>query len=274
MMNSSAICCTRAIEHFEFMGAFRCLYRSYHRRGLVTCSRPQQLRIIRHHLLPETRVFVARVANRVIGTLSLIEDRPLGVPLRSVFDGQVEAIARTDPGIAEAGCLAVDDVSSQHGLYIVHHLMGLAAQAASRRGMTQVVIAVHPRHAAFYERMAGFRRFAGPTPHPSVEGAPAVGLQLNLSTLREDFPQVWRRYFGMKFSSIALSTRPATPLFLRRMARLWQSLYINEHHDEPLPVRPYLGPSPSQTIGKAAWVRRFPSASGAGLIDRVEYANN
>jgi hypothetical protein len=228
MLKNSEICFTRAVEGFEFEGAFRCVYRSYHRRGLVKCTRPQQLRLIRHHLLPETRVFIARVDKKIVGTLSLIEDRPLGVPLRTVFHRQVDAIAAVDPYFAEAGCLAIDDPTSSSGLYIVHHLMGMAAQAAARRGINRILIAVHPRHASFYERMAGFQRFAGPTPYPSVEGSPAVGLQLNIATLHIDFPKVWRKYFGMDFSDSALCTRLATPLFLQRLARLWQSLHTHE----------------------------------------------
>jgi hypothetical protein len=107
-------------------------------------------------------------------------------------------------------------------------LMGLAAQAAARRGMTRILIAVHPRHASFYERAAGFKQFTPSRPHPSVQGSPAVGLELNLATLRVDTPHAWRRYFGMSFSPLALTTRPTPARSIQRLANLWQRLHVEE----------------------------------------------
>ncbi|MCC6493257.1 MAG: hypothetical protein IT424_09570 [Pirellulales bacterium] len=275
MIDSSCIHFTRALEHGEFMGAFRCLYRSYQRRGLIACPRVQQLRLTRYHLLPETRVFIARTRSRIIGTLSLIEDRPLGVPLRSIFDAEVNEITSREPCIAEAGCLAIDPSSAVDGVYVVHHLMGLAAQAAARRGMTRIVVAVHPRHAAFYERVAGFKRFAGPAPHPSVAGAPALALQLDLRGSREENPLVWQRYFGMQFSSLALSDRLATTQFTRRMARLWQSLYEREL-EAPGPAaatKPRL--RGDRSIERTGLRVRGGVADGrAAYDDRYEYATS
>jgi len=264
MLHSSEVRFTRAVEEFEFEGAFRCLYRSYFRRGLISANSPRQLRLTRHHLLSETRVFLARIGRRVIGTLTLVEDRPLGVPMRSIFDRQVETLAGADPRIAEAGCLAVDD-SRPTGRVIVHHLMGLAAQAASRRGISRILIAVHPRHAPFYERAAGFRRFTEALPYPSMQGSPAIGLELNLSTLRVDSPQAWRRYFGMSFSPRALSTRRASPAFLRQLATLWQSLQAQEAAQSHIfEMRPH---SPGVQAG--ALMEERPFIGGKAHISRA-----
>lgn len=240
MTSCSSVTFTRACEQRELLDAFRCLYRSYLRRGLVDDQYNQPLRLTRHHLLPQTRVFLARSGPHVVGTISLVEDRPLGVPLRCVFHREVESLAGGDLRIAEAGCLAIDPTSAVRGAQVVHHLMGLVAQAAAGRGVSRLVIAVHPRHAPFYERFAGFKRFAGPAAHPSVAGAPAVGLQLNLATLHDDNYPVWRRYFGMKFSPLALSAKPASPVFLEQLARVWQQVHAQEAEAAaPLPVGSY-----------------------------------
>ncbi|RIK75043.1 MAG: hypothetical protein DCC67_15830 [Planctomycetota bacterium] len=273
MIDSSQLCFTRAIEQPEFMGAFRCLYRSYHRRGLIRCSRAQQLRLTRYHLLPETRVLIARHGSRVVATLSLIEDRPLGVPLRSIFDAEVEAITGGEEPLAEAGCLAIDPLANVDGIYVVQHLMGLAAQAAIRRNIYRIVVAVHPRHAPFYQRIAGFQQFAGPAPHPGVAGAPAVGLQLNIEAMPRDNPAAWQRVLDMQFSAIALSTRPATPLFTRRLARLWQSLYDESGAAADQPganVNP-----PSRMVAPASVaspVLTFQDAESARCADHYDYA--
>jgi hypothetical protein len=142
-------------------------------------------------------------------------------------------LTQQSPRVAEATCLAVSD-SPLNGLSVVHRLMGLAAQSAHRRGISHILIAVHPRHAPFYIRAAGFRTFASTKPYPSVGGLPAVGLQLNISTLHVDSPAVHRRYFGMEFSPIALSSQQVAPPILRRLASLWQSICAEA--DNPGPV--------------------------------------
>jgi len=215
---------TRAVEPFEFDGAFRRLYQSYRQRGMAL-PHHKQMRLTRYHLLPTTRVFVARNGRQIIGTLSLVEDGPVGIPMRLIFDDAVDDLTRDTTRIAEATCLAVHEGVPQ-GLDVVHRLMGLAAQAAHRRGVARIVIAVHPRHAPFYVRSAGFRVFANTRPYPTVGGLPAVALQLNVATLHEDNPAVYRRYFGMEFSPIALSGSMVPAYTLRRLTALWHSLHV------------------------------------------------
>lgn len=222
---------SRAVNRYEFEEAFRCLYHSYERRGL-TPSGLRPVRLTRHHLLPTAAVMVACIDRRVVGTLSLIADGPLGLPLRSVFNDEIQELSAADGTLAEAACLAVDQTAA-NGVDIVHGLMGLAAQAAHRRGVERILIAVHPRHAPFYVRMAGFQQFAAQRAYPSVGGRPAVGLALNLNTLAQEHPDVHRRYFGMRFSPFDLATRPASPLQLRRMAAHWRA--IQEQRAEAAP---------------------------------------
>jgi hypothetical protein len=214
---------TRAADQHEFEAAFRCLYESYRKRGLAA-AHPTQLRLTRHHLLPASRVFLAKVGTKVVGTLSLAPDAPIGVPMRSVFNDAVQRLTQQTPCVAEATCLAVRD-APVNSLTIVHRLMGLAAQSARRQGVSRILIAVHPRHVPFYERSAGFRTFAPCTPYPSVGGSPAVGLQLNLATLHVDFPAVHRRYFGMIFSPAALSNEPTPMSAVQRLAAIWRDIH-------------------------------------------------
>lgn len=221
---------TRALEQCEYEGAFRCLYRSYHRRGLASYANDRGIRMTRHHLQPETRVLIARAGRSVVGTLTLAEDSRVGLPLRAVFNREVTTMAAKDPRLAEATCLAIDD-PRRGGIVVMHRLMGLAAQAASLRGITRLLIAVHPRHAPFYVREAGFQEFAPTRPHPCVKDAPAVGLQLNLATLRTDAPHVWRRYYGMTYSSLALSAVPTPNRLLLRLEHLWNATQVGRNAD-------------------------------------------
>jgi hypothetical protein len=214
---------TRAIEPYEFEGAFRCIYRSYLARGLTPNNR-YEMRLTRHHLLPTTRVLIAKIGSQVVGTLSVVENEPIGVPISSAFRPQVDELSRGCDRIAEATCLAAAKVPI-NGLELVHGLLGLAAQTASRQGITRILIAVHPRHVSFYERAVGFRVFGSERRYPSVGGRPAVALQLNLRTLHVDRPDVFSRYFGMQFSPSALSSESVPTFYLNRIAAIWQSLH-------------------------------------------------
>jgi hypothetical protein len=225
------ICFTRAVDAFEFEGAFRCLYDSYRKRGLAPRIR-HEMRVTRYHLLPTTRVFVARRGKEIVGTLSLVEDGPLGIPMRVVFARQIAELTRSHVHIGEASCFAVRGANSAD-LEIVHRLMGLLAQSAQRRKISRVLIAVHPRHVAFYERAAGFRVFAPSTPYPAVGGKLAVAMELNLDTLRECFPHVWRKYFGYRFPEDALAPAPVAPGHLQRIAAHWRAIYDEDADSMP-----------------------------------------
>jgi hypothetical protein len=214
----------RAAETFEFEGAFRCLYASYHKRGLAPRIN-HEMRVTRYHLLPTTSVFVARRGKEIVGTLSMVEDSPLGVPMRVVFDRQIDELAGRRASIVEATCLAVRGTGGSD-VEVVHRLMGLLAQSAYRRNIERVVIAVHPRHVAFYERSAAFRVFAPSTPYPSVGGKLAVGMELNLMTLQVRNADVWQKYFvDYQYPESAVSLYQVPQSHLQRIAAHWRAIY-------------------------------------------------
>lgn len=214
---------SRAAETFEFEGAFRCLYASYHKRGLAPRIN-HEMRVTRYHLLPATSVFVARRGKEVIGTLSMVEDAPLGVPMRVVFDRQIDELAGRKARIVEATCLAVRGTGGSD-VEVVYRLMGLVAQSAHRRRIERVVCAIHPRHVAFYERSAGFRVFAPSTPYPSVGGKLAVAMELDLTTIQARSPELWRRYFGYAYPESAVSPFQVAPSHIQRIAAHWRAIY-------------------------------------------------
>jgi hypothetical protein len=222
----SGIQITRATDADDFEGAFRCIYDTYRRRGLAPCI-PLEMRLTRHHLLPSTRVFVARRGRDVVGTLSLVEDGPLGVPMRAVFSRHIDELTRSQSRIAEVTCFAIRD-SLCSDLSLIYQLMGLVAQSAHRRRLSRVLIAVHPRHASFYERTAGFRAFAPTTPYPSVGGKLAVAMELNLTTIGQEAPHLWQKYFGYEYPEVALSPFPVSPDHLRRIAAYWRAIYDDD----------------------------------------------
>jgi len=83
-------------------------------------------------------------------------------------------------GLAEVSALAVAPSLGRDGLAVVMELVrGVVAYATREVGLDHLCIAVHPRHARFYERMR-FRRIGGLKAYGKVKNAPAVALVLDL----------------------------------------------------------------------------------------------
>src|SRR5262249_42662020 len=65
-------------------GAFRLVHDQYVSRGYMLPD-PSGLRVGLHHTLPTTKVFVATLGPRVVGTMTLIEDSVLGLPMDELY---------------------------------------------------------------------------------------------------------------------------------------------------------------------------------------------
>jgi hypothetical protein len=176
--------------------AFRLVHDAYVDAGLM-CRNVSQMRVMPHHLLATTAVFVALDNDRVIATLSLVGDGRLGLPMESVYAREVSDIRQPDCWLGEVSALASAPASTAAvGLDVVVGLMRLMAQFSRRHGLDHLLVAVHPRHARFYERCLGFRPFGSEKAYPSVCDHPAVALHLDLSRLEEDPPATYGLFFG------------------------------------------------------------------------------
>ena len=224
----SAMHTDRAVGLCEFESAFRVIHDSYAQHGFILPNRAS-IWLNEHHLLASSRVFLAMQTKQVCGTLTLVEDGPLGVPMESLFGQEVQQCRETNGSIAEATCLARSlpgstEGSKSEGPKIVNQLMGAVAQTARRSGIKQILITVHPRHAQYYIRLAGFRSLGPPRAYPAVRGHLALPLALHLPSLSQVCPAAHRRYFGMQFSETTLATHPTSPATLQSLAMIWNRL--------------------------------------------------
>jgi hypothetical protein len=142
-----------------------------------------KMRVMPHHLLPTTAVFVALRGARVIATMTLVGDGRLGLPMERVFGREVAALRQPSTWLGEVSALASSPDKADSGVDVVTGLMRMMAQFSRRHGLDHLLVAVHPRHARFYQRTMGFRLLGGERPYPSMDNRPAVALDLDLSRL-------------------------------------------------------------------------------------------
>ena len=155
--------------------AFRLVYEVYHKAGLMA-ENHSEMRVTPHHLLESTDVLVARHENEVLFTISSIRDGALGLPVESIFPGEVDAMRRDGLNLAEVSCVAscVPSTSKKLRFEILVKMMSIMAQQAQRYNVDRLLLAVHPRHAKVYQRLFGCKIISGEKSYAAVQDSPAV----------------------------------------------------------------------------------------------------
>jgi hypothetical protein len=172
-----------ALTAQELDAASRLVHDCYLRRGYATPSADGR-HVNAYLAMPSTAVFVARAAGVVAGTVSLVADGALRLPCDELYRAELAALRATGRRLAEVSALAVSAAWRGGGLAVIRALtrvVGVYARDVAR--LDDLCIAVHPRHAAFYEGLLRFRRFGGLRSYDAVNGAPALGLRLDLHEL-------------------------------------------------------------------------------------------
>ena len=208
-----------ASTRVELFDAFALVYRAYVQRGLMRPN-PFGLRITPYHLLPTTQIFIATVRKRVVCTITLVGDSGMGLPLESVYSNEVLARRLRGQRIGEVSCLAERSDQSRNSCRLTVELMRLMAQNARRRGLDELLIAVHPRHAKFYERCAAFQVIGGQRRYHSVCDNPAVAMALDLHRSAVTHPSLHRKFFGQCYPDEVLRPRPLPESLREEMSQI------------------------------------------------------
>lgn len=179
----SSIDVTLAVTRDEFDTASRLVHRCYLRRGYVKPS-PDGRHASPYLAMPSTAVFIARAERAIVATVSLIGDSARGLPCDSLWAANLAAVRADGRRVAEVSALAVSEAWRGRSLVMLRALVravGVYGRDIAR--LDTLCIAVHPRHAPFYEALLRFRRYGELKACDAVNGAPAVGLQLDLRAL-------------------------------------------------------------------------------------------
>jgi hypothetical protein len=143
--------------------------------------------------LPTTLTFVALSGGEVVGTLALVVDSPLGLPMERSFREEIDAFRARGERIAEASALAVAPAHRKTGLvYLLNRAMVRTAMAV---GMDRLVMTVHPRAQTMYKTALLFESCGSERPYAGLTSAArAVAMSLPLAGL----PERYRDAFGAR----------------------------------------------------------------------------
>ena len=182
----------------ELEACFRLLHDAYVTSGFQKPD-PSGMRATIYHALPTTTTLCATYDGEVVGTMSLIRESSFGFPMQSVFD--LSAVRAKGGNIAEVSALAVHPRYRSTGGAILFPLMKFMYEYSTTFFDTRhLVIAVNPNRIEMYESLLFFQRLTEKKidNYDFVNGAPAIGASLDLSTAPEIFKQIYGRRMQKK----------------------------------------------------------------------------
>ena len=178
----------------ELEECFALLHDAYVESGFMKPD-PSGMRVTIYHALPTTTTLCAKYDGQVVGTISLIRESALGVPLQKIFD--LSAVREKGGQVAEVSALAVHRGFRKTGGSILFPLMKFMYEYCTTFFDTRhLVIAVNPSHIEMYESLLFFQRLTENVveEYDFVNGAPAVGATLDLN----EAPEIFRKHYSSK----------------------------------------------------------------------------
>lgn len=174
----------------EAVAAARILHDAYVERGIMP-RHPSGVRATAHALLPTTHAFIALCGGKIIGTMSLVEDCAIGLPLEHIYTEEVAAMRREVNAVAEVGSLAIVPEFRRTGIACLLNLFMF--RTARAIGTEKLVVAVHPNAEELYRACLLFERFGRERSYPGLtRSARAVGLALDVPSAEARFREAFR----------------------------------------------------------------------------------
>ncbi|HET8554920.1 MAG TPA: hypothetical protein VFL78_08860 [Rhodanobacteraceae bacterium] len=166
--------------------AWRLVYDRYTQMELID-ENPFGMHLVPHAVGRQACVIWGPEGPEVGYTMTLFRDSPMGLALDSVYAPHLNVLRQEGHRLLEVGMLADRRRNASRGIAALLNMMRWAIYYGLHTDVTDIVIGVHPRHAAFYVRCYNFEPFAPPTNYPLVRNNPVVPLRLRLrEALAED----------------------------------------------------------------------------------------
>lgn len=182
-----------ARERETYEEAFHLVYQAYVKVGLQT-ENESRIRFTKYHVIPTTKVFVAVFRpelikpdferehvndnKRVVGTLTLVLDSGLGIPMEQVCGTEVQGMRDRGARFAEVIALAIDPEFRKHN--VIMYLYRIMFEYARLRGLTDICCAVTKRHIQFYRDILLFQPLGVLQSYAAGNGLEVQGHVLNI----------------------------------------------------------------------------------------------
>ncbi len=187
-MKSQAYGAYFAKDNRDFEAAFSLVYSRYLASNLIH-KNEKELFYTPYQALSDSRVCLGfQILNgkrKVVSTATVVMDSFLGLPSDSTYKRELDALRDKGRRLAEITCLAAErDFCYRNGLLYVFRLL---YRYARKKGATDFVISIHPKHRDFYEKIFLFKPIGPVKYYKNLYDAPAILECLDLTTVRERY---------------------------------------------------------------------------------------
>ena len=145
----------------ELEQAFSLVYKEYASRGYIPKHYKSKLRLSLYNALPSTATFVAKQGRKVVATVTLIPDSPIGIPMDKIYKKEVDSLRKKGRRVAEVSQLAIDSRLFPKGwfsmfnfakLIFVFKLFKLVLDYGLEiEKLNDFCIAINPKHQHLYK---------------------------------------------------------------------------------------------------------------------------
>ena len=177
----------------ELEAAYRLVHDVYVQEG-YSDTHQSGLRVNLRYALPTTTTFVGIHRGKVVITMTLVGDSPLGLPMDAIFSRELYSFRRQGRFIAEVSALASDPDyrrGTQALALFSNKIMWL--YAIRNLKVDDLVIAVNPKHRWVYQTLILFEPVSsGVKSYHYVKDAPAIAMRLDLGTIMVRLERAYR----------------------------------------------------------------------------------
>ncbi len=179
----------------ELEAAYRLVHDVYVEEGYAD-PHESGIRVNLRYALPTTATFVGIHEGRVVMTMTLIGDSPLGVPMDMIFSQELYQLRCQGRYIAEVGAFASHPDFRRRAQAVAFYTNKIMWTYAVRNlNVDDLVIAINPKHVWIYKHLILFEQLSRDVKrYHYVKDAPAVAMRLDLRTSVER----WDRAYGRR----------------------------------------------------------------------------
>lgn len=171
----------RACSLDDLRNAYKLVHDVYFGTGFIEPEAAgMRLRIF--ETTPDMATFVAKVAGRVVGVLSVVADTPeFGLPSDAAFKHELDLLRATGARLCETTNQAVEESFRKSA--VPTELMRCAVAHFTKAGFDETVATVSPGHNSFYE-LLGFREIGSKRSYSKKLDDPVVALGMDVHQYR------------------------------------------------------------------------------------------
>ena len=202
----------------ELLASAQLVYREYLAKQYVSPA-AAQMKLSIYHALPQTTTCVARHRQgSIIGTVTVMEDSPLGLPMDDAYKVELDSLRQRGRRLAEVAWLTVESRLFCRGtfamtdgaklLLLMRLLKVLLDYVRSSTEINELVACFHPKHQLLFDYF-GLAPLGGPKTYPGTGGTLTVARHLDLDEAPQAMSHPTTRFF--------YGTKPSPKPFARKL---------------------------------------------------------